>query len=84
MEVHQRPGISVRFPGVDELPTEAQTVLDVCAASAPSPPLGRQRPLGLRLVTAAPGEVPVTTGLRHGEGDGGRTDGEIEGHFSAL
>ena len=71
VQIHQGPVVFINLPCIDENPREVQSVLDVGAAPAPLPPVGRELPLQLVLVAATAREVPRGARLRDGVGDAG-------------
>ena len=71
VQIHQRPVVFVNLPSIDENPREVKSVLDVSAAAAPLPTVGRELPLQLVLVAAAAREIPRGARLSDGVGDAG-------------
>ena len=83
MEVHERAGVLLDLPGVDEHLGEAQAIADVRRAAAPLPALALAVEALLLRVAGAVAQVALGAGRRDGVGHARRDDGVGERRFFA-
>jgi len=84
VDVHERSGVLLDLPSVDEDLGEAQAVADVGRAAPPLPALVLAVEALLLLIAAAVAQVALRAGRRDGVGHPRRDDGEGERRLLAT